>query len=124
MAARMGPVGPRIRRERRTISAMMRIFCRDHHGGDVALCEECSALLDYANRRLDSCPFQERKPACNHCQVHCYSVSRRDRVRVVMRYAGPRMLWRHPWLSLWHLLDKRRRVPRLEGRHGPDSRAP
>ena len=22
-----------------------------------------------------------------------------------MRYAGPKMLWEHPWLSLCHLLD-------------------
>ena len=27
-----------------------------------------------------------------------------------MRYAGPRMIWRHPWLSLLHLLDKFRQV--------------
>jgi hypothetical protein len=27
-----------------------------------------------------------------------------------MRYAGPRMAWRHPWLSLAHVLDKLRRV--------------
>jgi hypothetical protein len=27
-----------------------------------------------------------------------------------MRYAGPRMTFRHPWFSLLHLLDKLRRV--------------
>jgi Nitrous oxide-stimulated promoter len=27
-----------------------------------------------------------------------------------MRYAGPRMTLRHPWLSLTHLTDKLRRV--------------
>jgi hypothetical protein len=27
-----------------------------------------------------------------------------------MRYAGPRMVLRHPWLSLTHFLDKARRV--------------
>ncbi|MCG7955581.1 MAG: nitrous oxide-stimulated promoter family protein, partial [Candidatus Thiodiazotropha endolucinida] len=31
----------------------------------------------------------------------------------VMRYAGPRMLLRHPLLSLYHLLDKFRKVPQL-----------
>ncbi|EXJ15868.1 nitrous oxide-stimulated promoter family protein [Imhoffiella purpurea] len=116
MSGGKGAVGPRIRRERRTMAAMMRIYCRDQHGGDEPLCEECAALLDYAHRRLGSCPFQELKPACSHCEVHCYSAARRERVKAVMRYAGPRMLWRHPWLSLWHLHDKRRRVPRLEVR--------
>jgi len=31
-------------------------------------------------------------------------------VREVMRYAGPRMLLRHPWQALRHILDKLRRV--------------
>jgi hypothetical protein len=30
--------------------------------------------------------------------------------REVMRYAGPRMTWRHPWRALHHLFDKLRRV--------------
>jgi hypothetical protein len=29
----------------------------------------------------------------------------------VMRYAGPRMLWQHPWLCLWHVVDGRLRRP-------------
>ena len=32
----------------------------------------------------------------------------RERVRQVMRYAGPRMLLRHPILALLHLRDERR----------------
>jgi hypothetical protein len=29
----------------------------------------------------------------------------RERVREVMRYAGPRMLLHHPWLAICHLVD-------------------
>ena len=104
---------PRIAREKQTIRAMARIYCEDHHGMTEALCSECNVLLDYAERRLDTCPFQEEKPACNHCRVHCYSRTMRERVKDVMRYAGPRMLLRHPILSLHHLLDKRRPPPSL-----------
>ncbi|MEW8691145.1 MAG: nitrous oxide-stimulated promoter family protein [Candidatus Thiodiazotropha endolucinida] len=103
----------RIKREKQTISAMMAIYCRDHHRTENALCETCDQLLDYAHRRLDTCPFQEKKPACNHCTVHCYSKDMRLRVQDVMRYAGPKMLFRHPILSLYHLLDKTREVPEL-----------
>ncbi|WP_316368929.1 nitrous oxide-stimulated promoter family protein [Candidatus Thiodiazotropha sp. CDECU1] len=106
----------RIEREKLTVSAMMRIFCRDHHHTDGILCEDCDKLLDYARRRLDSCPFQEKKPACNHCTVHCYSKDMRVRVQDVMRYAGPRMVFRHPLLSLYHLFDKMREVPELSKR--------
>ncbi len=107
--------GRRIRREQRTITAMLGIYCRDHHGG-APLCEDCSRLLDYAHRRLDVCPFGEAKPACNHCQVHCYSATMRERVKQVMRYAGPRMLTRHPVLALGHILDKLRKVPDLKSK--------
>lgn len=108
-----GP-GPRIAREQATIAAMMLIYCHHHHGTASILCEDCLALLNYARRRLATCPFGEEKPACNHCQVHCYSPRRRERVKAVMRYAGPRMMVRHPILSLYHLLDKRREAPSLE----------
>ncbi|NEX20712.1 nitrous oxide-stimulated promoter family protein [Thiorhodococcus mannitoliphagus] len=108
--------GRRITREKKTIAAMMAIYCRDHHASARELCEECAGLLDYAQRRLDTCPFQEEKPACNLCEVHCYAAVLRERTRAVMRYAGPRMLLPHPILSLGHMLDKWRPVPRLKAR--------
>jgi hypothetical protein len=122
-ATRTPPSSPgrRIRQEQATIAAMMRIYCRDLHGGRDALCDDCARLLDYARRRLDNCPFQEDKPVCNRCAVHCYSESMRERVRAVMRYAGPRMTWRYPWLSLLHLLDKLRAVPQLRRRRRPQT---
>ena len=105
--------GTRLARERATMAAMMSLYCRDHHGHRSGCCDDCSHLLDYANRRLDTCPFGEDKPACSKCLVHCYSASQRERVREVMRYSGPRMVFRHPILSLYHLLDKGRKAPPL-----------
>ena len=35
----------------------------------------------------------------------------RQEIRAVMRYAGPRMLYRHPKMALWHLFDGRRQEP-------------
>ena len=34
----------------------------------------------------------------------------REFAREVMRYAGPRMMTRHPYLALMHLVDGRRKV--------------
>ncbi len=34
-------------------------------------------------------------------------------MREVMRFAGPRMLARHPYLAIRHLLDDRREAPPL-----------
>ena len=93
----------RLAREWKTVTAMLRIYCRDQHGG--ALCPDCEDLMRYVSLRLDRCRFGEEKPTCARCPVHCYQRDRRDQIKVVMRYAGPRMLWEHPWLSLWHLFD-------------------
>jgi hypothetical protein len=95
---------PRLANEYRTIEVMVGIYCRDYHGRRRGLCLDCAALLAYAGRRLDRCPFQEDKPVCADCLVHCYKPELREKVRVMMRYAGPRMLFRHPILAIRHLI--------------------
>lgn len=101
----------RLEREWRTIAAMVRCYCRDHHQPGAGICLECQGLLDYAGLRLARCQFGEEKPTCAKCPVHCYQKVRREQVRVIMRYAGPRMLWEHPILSLRHWMDSFRRAP-------------
>ncbi|HBO42383.1 MAG TPA: nitrous oxide-stimulated promoter family protein [Planctomycetaceae bacterium] len=91
---------------------MIQIFCRAHHDAADAPCEECLALLDYALQRLERCPFGADKPTCAKCPIHCYRPAMRERIRTVMRYAGPRMLPRHPILALRHCLDAAKRVPK------------
>jgi len=95
----------RLAREWKTLQAMLECYCRAHHPGAACLCADCQGLLDYAALRLARCRFGPAKPTCVKCPVHCYQRERREQVRAVMRYAGPRMLWRHPVLSLRHWLD-------------------
>ena len=106
---------PRLARELATLAAMFAINCRELHGDRVGLCDSCAALLVYATRRLDRCVFGDNKPTCAKCTVHCYSAEKREDVRAVMRYAGPRMMWRHPVLAVRHVLDGRRPAPALPG---------
>jgi len=103
----------RLAREWQTFAAMIVCYCRDHHATRDALCPECQGLLDYATVRLERCRFGFEKPVCAKCPVHCYQPARREQVRAVMRYAGPRMLWQHPILSLRHWLDGFRKAPAL-----------
>lgn len=109
---------PRMRREARTIEAMIRIYCRDKHGSQRGeLCAECQALQDYAGLRLEKCPYQEEKTTCAKCPTHCYKPALREQVREVMRYAGPRMLLPHPGLTFMHLVvDSRRDKPERASR--------
>jgi hypothetical protein len=103
----------RLAREYRTIALMIDIYCRAHHEADGGACTACTDLLDYAGRRLHRCVFADRKPTCANCSVHCYSDERREQIRTVMRYAGPRMLRTHPLLAIAHVVDGWRRVPHL-----------
>ena len=113
----MSPEHPRLSRERKTIQTMIRLYCRDQHGlPQKSLCVNCQELEDYALGRLARCPFQENKPVCTKCTVHCYRSEMRLRVSQVMRYAGPRMLLRHPLLAVRHLLDERRKPPVLKSK--------
>jgi hypothetical protein len=107
----MTDVHPRMRRERKTVEAMIALYCRQHHGTRHALCDECAALADYARLRLEKCPFQEGKTTCARCPIHCYKPDRRAQIRAMMRTTGPRMLFHHPVLALLHLLDGLRMEP-------------
>lgn len=98
----------RLSRERKTVRAMIRLFCRSSHGGRRSLCSECQELQDYAMARLDRCVYGGDKLACSACPVHCYRPSMRERIQEVMRFSGPRMLLRHPLLAFWHLRDESR----------------
>ncbi len=103
----------RLNREWKTMEAMIKIHCRDHHGASTTPCLECQALLDYAGLRLERCRFGQEKPTCANCPVHCYQKARREQVRTVMCYAGPRMVREHPVMSLRHWLDGFRKAPPL-----------
>jgi hypothetical protein len=107
-----GPTPPGIAREKKTVEAMVRIYCADHAhvttgaiavSADGCLCESCRTLLTYSHHRLDRCPYGDEKPSCKACPIHCYRPAERESMRQVMREAGPRMLWRHPWLAIVHL---------------------
>jgi hypothetical protein len=101
---------PRITRESETLAVMIDLYCRRHHGGNGP-CKECSELLFYAEKRLEKCQFGEGKTTCAQCPVHCFKSVMRERIRVVMRYSGPRMLRRHPILAIRHFIDRSRKEP-------------
>lgn len=101
----------RLAREWQTMVAMVRIYCRDKHQTTGSLCAECQQFLNYANVRLERCHYGPEKPTCAKCPVHCYQRERREQVRLIMRHAGPRMMWEHPVMSLRHWLDGFRKAP-------------
>lgn len=91
--------------EKRLVAEMIAYYCQKKHGSAAGLiCEDCRKLMEYANTRIERCPFTESKSFCSHCEVHCYAPEMRERIREVMRYSGPRMLIRHPLLAVRHVI--------------------
>ena len=86
---------------------MISLYCQGNHNTQNDLCEDCAQLLQYATIRLEKCPFAENKGPCSKCTVHCYKPEMREKVRTVMRYAGPRMLKKHPILAVKHLIKEK-----------------
>ena len=85
---------------------MIDIYCR-HHLHCVEIPDEYNALAEYAAQRLEHCRYGEDKPACKVCPVHCYKPEMRERMRRVMRWAGPRMIIYSPLEFFRHILQCR-----------------
>jgi len=95
----------RLEQEHETINTMIRMYCKHFH---------CSDLFQYAEERLRGCQFGEDKPTCDTCTVHCYKPNMREEIRTVMRYAGPRMVYKHPIMGFRHLFRKMKKKENLE----------
>lgn len=92
-------------REKGVVSEMIALYCRKQHGRRNGLCPECEALAAYARKRSDKCPFMETKTFCSNCKVHCYKPEMREKIRAVMRFSGPRMIFCHPVTAVRHVLE-------------------
>lgn len=90
--------------EKRTVTKMIHIYCAAKHNTSGKLCSDCEDLNVYALNRLEKCRFGEDKPNCEKCPVHCYRPDMRQNIKEVMRYSGPRMLFRSPLLAILHLI--------------------
>ncbi len=90
-------------KEKNTVTAMIELYCRKNHNLSE-LCENCDELNSYAMKKLETCPHGVDKTACSKCVTHCYKPEMRERIRVVMRFSGPRMLLNHPVMAVEHLL--------------------
>ncbi|MGN1136403.1 MAG: nitrous oxide-stimulated promoter family protein [Oscillospiraceae bacterium] len=100
-------------REKRIVTEMIRLYCRKNHR-TKELCAECMALAEYASMRSEKCPFMETKTFCANCKVHCYKPEMREKIRTVMRFSGPRMIFYHPIMAVRHVIESRKEKRSLE----------
>ena len=119
-------------REQGIVSQMIALYCKGNHsahrsaplrerGGEMQQMREGAALREQASgerrdlcpARSEHCPFMEEKTFCSNCTVHCYRPEMLERIRTVMRYAGPRMLFHHPVMAIRHMIESQRERRRI-----------
>ena len=102
-------------KEIEVVGLMIEKYCRGNHGSKKGeLCPECRKLLEYAKFRREKCPHGDNKPFCSNCKIHCYKPDMKERIRLVMRYSGPRMITDHPVIAMRHLFETKREKKKLE----------
>ena len=95
-------ISRKLQHERRIVADMIALYCRKKHS-TKELCNDCRTLAEYADRRTMACPKMAEKTFCSQCKSHCYRQDMRERIREVMRFAGPRIILHHPLAALRHL---------------------
>ncbi len=101
-------------REKTMVSQMISLYCKKNHKTKNGLCPDCAALAEYARARSDKCPFMETKTFCSNCKVHCYKPEMREKIRAVMRFSGPRMLFHHPIAAIRHVIETKKEKKTIE----------
>lgn len=114
--------------EKKLIPVMIRTYCRGNHKETrkeegvkgKELCSKCKELAEYAEFRLEKCPFKKNKGFCSFCKIHCYKPEYRAEMKAVMRYSGSRMLLSHPIFALSHvvaMIRYKKEIKKLQKNH-------
>lgn len=86
------------KKEKELLELMISIYENDHY-------QDLSKLKEYAFKRIDCCPRKEEKTFCSSCPIHCYQKIYREQIKEVMKYSGKRMLFKHPIITIKHLIN-------------------
>lgn len=95
----------KIEKEKRISFLMIDLYYKKHK--ELSSNEKVE-LKNYVELRLNKCPFQENKTFCSNCKIHCYKKDMQEKIIMVMRYSGPRMILYHPILAIRHLIESKR----------------
>ncbi len=104
-----------VKKRQQETEIVSRMIHKKH--GKKVLCTDYAALSAYAQDRISHYPFMETKTFCSNCKVHCYAPDMREKIREIMRFSGPRMLFYHPILATRHVIETQKETHRTEKKH-------
>ncbi|WEG72495.1 nitrous oxide-stimulated promoter family protein [Vagococcus intermedius] len=91
--------GPIISEEIQLIEVMIKTY---YHKTENSAPISEKRMLSYAKKRLEYCRFGESKTTCQRCPIHCYQENYREQMKKIMRFSGPKMILKHPILTVKH----------------------
>ena len=89
-------------KELKIVKTMIMMYChKKHRFKRKKLCNDCDELYQFVEMKRNKCPFGDEKGFCANCKIHCYKSNdvMREKIRIVMRYSGPRLMFTHPIMS-------------------------
>lgn len=111
-------------KDRATLIAIGQIYCIGNHANvpknDDGLCQGCASIIETTLYRTVHCPYNHSRN-CQDCATKCQTdliskinftdqsnnaAQAHDDIRKMMSYAAPRMIWRHPLMTLQYLIRK------------------
>lgn len=92
-------------KEKKIVTLMIKIYCKGKKHSSNVPCSSCSELIKYANERVEKCAKLHTKTFCSKCDTHCYKPDMQEKIKIVMRYSGPRMLFHHPIMAMRHMFQ-------------------
>lgn len=97
-----------IRRQKKhdIVVQMVDIYCsgNKHKLDENGKCADCDLLLRYSKSRTDRCPYINETLFCSNCPTPCYRPDMKERMRDLMKYAGPRLFFKRPFTVIWHMI--------------------
>ena len=94
----------KIENKKKVCFLMIDIYCKKKHKTKGIICDECQELKEYVSLKLDKCPFGKTKTFCSNCKIHCYKKDMREKIKEVMRYSSPKLIFHHPILLIKHVI--------------------
>lgn len=96
------------RREKKheIVEKMIETYCtkQKHLNDGGKLCSDCDELLNYSLQRTTRCPHVEKTLFCVNCPTPCYKPDMKEKMRIMMKYSGPRFFFSHPLIVLEHVM--------------------
>lgn len=83
------------------VTKMVDMYYKKHTDAPI----DKQELLQYIQMRSARCPHGDNKPFCNVCPIHCYKPDMRQQIKLVMKYAGPRLMLTNPIQATRHLIS-------------------